>query len=235
MTDVLPSGGDHRVLSRGLTGTLRGFLYAAAAASIGATLTTILEIDAFDRWVESGSGSALARLVEAEEASQGLLGVFSLASLVVAVLTIVWWYQAYQAIERSPLGERSWSAGWAVGGWFIPVANLIIPKLVLNEIDRSSASLDEGATEWRTRPLLAIANWWWAFWVISSLATAVGVTVIQVQLEADSLDPATYRSGLWIVAVGLATVTGAALCGAASIRVIGGRLIRPRSPIRPPL
>jgi hypothetical protein len=234
MTDSLPSGGEHRVLSRGLTGTLRGLLYAAAAASLGATLTTIREIDAFDTWVESGTAPALARLIEAEEASQGLLGVFSLVAMAVAVLTIVWWYQAYQAIERSPLGERSWSAGWAVGGWFIPFANLVIPKLVLNEIDRSSTALEEGVAEWRTRPLLAIANWWWAFWVLSSVATAMGAFIMQVQVEATTLDPSTYRSGLWMLAVGLATVTGAALCGAASIRVIGARLTRPRSPIRRP-
>lgn len=216
------------MLSGGLTGTLRGFLYAAAAASLAATLTTVREIEAFDAYIGSGTAGALSRLVQAEEASQGVLGVFSLAAIVVAVLTIVWWYQAYQAVERSPLGGRSWSAGWAVGGWFIPLANLIIPKLVLNEIDRSSVALDEGVAEWRDRPLLRVANWWWGFWVIGNLATTVGVSMVQLPVEDGRLDPSTYRAGLAMVAFGLAALTGAALCGAGSIRVIGARLRRPR-------
>lgn len=219
-----PSGG--RVLSPGLTGTLRWFFYGAAAVSLGASVTTYREIEHFDAYVADRSSQALARLLEAEQASEGLLGVFSLVALVVAVLTIIWWYQAYQTVEdRAPLLEgRSWSAGWAIGGWFIPIANLIIPKLVLNEIDRASSSLDVGLPTWKEHRLAPASNWWWASWVFGSLSLSFGVSVIQAQLERGTFDAPIYRSGLWMLLTGLAVLTVAALCAAATIRVIGERL-----------
>ena len=29
--------------------------------------------------------------------------------------------------------ERKWTEGWAIGGWFIPIANLVLPFLVIKE------------------------------------------------------------------------------------------------------
>lgn len=228
MTEPVPATGEPRTVSRGLTSTLRWFLYGAAAASLGATVTTYREIGAFDEYLARGTPTAEAAWDAAVQASEGLLGVFSLAATVVAVLTIVWWYQAYLVVERLDPPGRSWSAGWAIGGWFIPIANLIIPKMVLNEIDRASVVVDEGTSEWRQRRLLPAANWWWAFWVFASLTMTVGISVLQAQAERGALDPDAYRSGLWLLGIGLAAVTGAAFAGAASIRVIGSRLSPPR-------
>ena len=45
---------------------------------------------------------------------------------------------AYRSLNRSGAEGRSWSSGWAVGGWFIPLAALVIPRLVLSEIERIS-------------------------------------------------------------------------------------------------
>jgi hypothetical protein len=113
-----------------------------------------------------------------------------------------------------------------VGCWFIPVANFIIPKLVLNEIDRVSAAAEEGSLEWRRRPLLATAAWWWGCFVAASLVLAAGTGITTDQFDRGITDAALYRSGLWLTALGLAIDVAAALFAAASLRVFGSRLAR---------
>ncbi len=146
--------------------------------------------------------------------------------IVLAVLTIIWWYQSYQAIEKTGATDRTWSAGWAVGGWFIPFANFVIPKLVLNEVDRVSAAAEEGSTEWRGRRLLPSANMWWVFLVIGGVLLGVGGTITNEQLEGFRFDADQYRTGLWFTILGLAADVPAALFGAASVRVLGERINR---------
>lgn len=221
---TIPPQGAHRTLAPGLTGTLRGFFYATAAAALAAALALWNEARRFDA-VASGS-SGLGRLADAEEVSEGVVGVFSLCALVVAVLTIIWWYQAYQAVERTGAARRRWSAGWAVGGWFIPFANLIIPKLVLNEIDRVSAAATDGVDGWSRRPVTATVNWWWGCFVTGSLLLGSGTSIAADQVERGLPDPDLYSTGLSASAFGFAVSVAAALLGAAALRLIGDRLHR---------
>ena len=220
-----PAAGLHRTVSPGLTGTLRGFYYAAAATGLGAAVATVNEARRFAAMVRGDLGS-VGRLADAEEVSVGLTGLFGLCAMVLAVLTIIWWYQAYQAVERTGVTGRSWSAGWAIGGWFIPAANLIIPKLVLNEIDRGSAAAEADSLEWRRRPLLTTANWWWGCFVAGSILLGAGTGITGDQVERGIVDAGLYRSGLWLTAIGIAVQVAAALFAAASIRVFGSRLTR---------
>jgi hypothetical protein len=222
-----PASGPHRTVSRGLTGTIRGFLYAAAATSLAGVLATYNELGKFNDFKDGTGRSAAARLSDAEEVSGGVLGLFALTGVVLAVLVVIWWYQSYQAIERTGAAGRSWSSGWAIGGWFIPVGNFVIPKLVLNEIDRVSGAAEAGlVTEWRSRPLLANANLWWGFFVAGGILLGIGANITTAQIESLSFDADMYRIGLWLTLLGLAADVPAALFGAASVRVFGERLNR---------
>lgn len=215
----------HRSVSPGLLGTLRGFLYATAATALGGAIATAGLVSAYDEF-RTGSASAVARLADAEEVSDSLLSLFAVAAFVALVLAIIWWYQAMQAIGRVAVAGRSWTPGWAIGGWFIPIANLIIPKLVLDEIDRVSAAAEEGSTEWKQRRTLPLAHIWWVVFVIGGVVLAIGTTITADQLDRLIPDPARYRVGLWLTAAGLVGYCAAALLGTAALRVIGGRLSR---------
>lgn len=216
----------HRTVSRGLTGTLRGFLYAAAGIALAAAFAVFNEARAFEAWWE-GTGT-LGALTAAEEATLGIDGVLTLASLTIAVLAIVWWYQAYLAIQRlEPSGLR-WSPGWAIGGWFIPFANLIIPKRVLDEVDRVSGAAEAGTIDgWRERATLRVAAVWWGFWVAAVVLRGVGIVMTQSQLLPEAtFDGGVYASGLRFSLVGLVALCVAALSGAAALRILGERLGR---------
>jgi hypothetical protein len=223
------STGTHRTVSRGLTGALRGFLYAAAAIALAGVFAVFNEARAFEAWwSSSGSAALLDQLTAAEEAVLGIDGLLTLSSLTVAVLVIVWWYQAYLAIRRlEPSGLR-WSPGWAIGGWFIPFANLVIPKRVFDEVDRVSAAAEDGLVEgWQGRPRLRVAAVWWGFWVAAAVLRAMGFFMTRSQLLPEAtFDGGIYASGLRFSIVGLAALCVAALCLAAALRVLGERLGR---------
>ena len=217
----------HRILTPGLTGTLRGFYYAAAAIAAAAVFALINEARAFDTWSGPGGGGTLSALARAEESRSAIEGFLGLATLVIVVLTIIWWYQAARAIEHTTTAGRTWTPGWAIGGWFIPFANLVIPKLVLNQIDRVSGAADEGTTEWKERRVMSIIHAWWVFWLAAVLLRGFGIVIAAAQLAPGAiLDPVAYASALKLQVVGMGAIAVAALFAAASLRVLGNRLHR---------
>ncbi|GAA4593057.1 hypothetical protein BJY16_000838 [Actinoplanes octamycinicus] len=65
--------------------------------------------------------------------SLGYLGVF----LFTVVTFLVWLHRA--SVNLWTTGHRlKWRPGWTIGAWFIPLANLVLPLLVVREIDQRS-------------------------------------------------------------------------------------------------
>jgi hypothetical protein len=168
----------------------------------------------------------------------GAAGFLGLVSLVLFILLLVWGSQAYHSLARSGAEGRSWSAGWAVGGWFIPLAGAVIPRLVLSEIERISHP-DNGPVpvgeRWRRQPLLGIGLAWWLLLMAAGVVCAAGIGVIGagtlvVGEGADAVtsitDGVLYRNGLVVVAAGMALAGVAQLLGAAYYRALGERLLR---------
>ena len=105
----------------------------------------------------------------------GAAGFLGLVGLVLFILLLVWGSQAYRSLARSGAEGRSWSPGWAVGGWFIPLAGAVIPRLVLSEIERI-AHPDNGpppvGERWRRQPLLGIGLAWWLLLIAAGVVAA---------------------------------------------------------------
>ena len=58
------------------------------------------------------------------------------------------------------------SPGWAVGYYFVPVANLWKPYQAMVEIWKATAS----PWTWQQEPGSALLGWWWTFWILTNLA-----------------------------------------------------------------
>jgi hypothetical protein len=143
-----------------------------------------------------------------------------------AALTLTWWYRAYRAVVGSGAIGLRWSPRWAVGGWFIPIGNLVIEKMVLDEIDRVSSAVHAGEQSWRSRRLMALTGWWWGFWAGGLVLGIYGTRLVSGQIDAPTFDANSYRMGLVALLVTHATSTIAAFLGAASLRVLGERMNR---------
>lgn len=152
-------------------------------------------------------------LVEALVALPG-----AIAGIAAAVLVIVWCYRARKNLDAFPGAAPSLGPGWAVGGWFVPFANLVIPYRVVAQIARASL--------WRSRTPRYVMLWWaaWLAYLLggSGMAVVEGVASLDLPLEPQTtadiqLYVDYYGSGL---PVRMVTLILGAVAAAALITVI---------------
>ncbi|MCX4694949.1 DUF4328 domain-containing protein [Streptomyces sp. NBC_01408] len=102
----------------------------------------------------------------------GLAGILQvLALLSIAAVFIVWFYRVRCNAEIFRRDGFSQSRGWAIGGWFIPFANLVMPYRTAKQIWAASTQLgpDGASRQVSTAPLTA----WWLVWVLSQVVSQV--------------------------------------------------------------
>lgn len=204
-----PSTGPRRFLSMGLTGTLMGFQIATgvmAALASGFYITTY-------RIFKSQSSSP-SDAFDVANAADGLAAIALLLAIVVFVLIVIWLNQAYDSAASRGATGTTWSSGWAVGGWFIPFANLVIPKLVFNEIDRMSLaelSPEPIGAEWKSKPRTVVGDMWWVLYVAGTIGGFAAGYITDV-------------NGLILVAAIYMVIGVGFFLGAATIRQVGQRL-----------
>ena len=94
-------------------------------------------------------------------------------ALAIFVLLIIWLYRAAKNNEALGRLNPRLSPAWAIWGWIIPVANLVIPFIVMDDVWRGAdPSIARGDPGWRRSSTLG-AIWAW-------LVTAVIFTVPSV-------------------------------------------------------
>jgi hypothetical protein len=132
------------------------------------------------RSAQPGDFGAVDDFISAEDLLGATAGAGTLLALVLFVLLIIWMWQAHRVSDQfQPLGRR-WGVGWTIGGWFIPLANLVIPKLVMNEIQRTAiAPLRDGKLkdDWQREDETLACDLWWFAWVVGVIAIRVGASM----------------------------------------------------------
>lgn len=95
-------------------------------------------------------------LYNAASVTQGITLVATIA------VYLCWlWRVRTNAEVFEPHGHRM-KRGWAIGGWFVPIGNLWLPRRVVVDVWTASAL---PGTRVRTTPV----NAWWTLWIISLL------------------------------------------------------------------
>jgi hypothetical protein len=217
-------------LSKGLSGTLQGFLWATAGFAVIAAPVALATLVNFNDYWDTPVGSraeaiALDDFANTEDTMVGLQGGMWLSWIVAWILMIIWANSAHKTTQRLGAGDRQWSSGWTVGGWFIPVANLIIPKLVITEIEQIAGAPRRNGrvdAEWRRRPAAAIGWVWWVLMMAGLVAVGIGMALVPDVTEEFSAD--TVRASYLLRTVGFALVAGGGVCGALYVRRISNRL-----------
>ena len=79
----------------------------------------------------------LQRLLAADDAVQGAIVAHLLVAIALAVTFITWQFR--HAKNAQALGERGGlGPGWAIGGWFIPIGNYVLPAVQIHQSSRLS-------------------------------------------------------------------------------------------------
>lgn len=168
------------------------------------SLLTPAEIGRFALWATATVGVVTALLyagwtfrvddpeLRFEGAELDLAGVARSATFVLLGLVaftglafVTWAVRAYRNLPALGINERRYWTIWLVVGWIIPGANLLVPKLLVDDIWRASspdAPID-GADEWHRRPVASIVNRWWCSFLVTPAIVVLGVVTARGGLD----------------------------------------------------
>jgi Domain of unknown function (DUF4328) len=111
-----------------------------------------------------------------------------------AAFFVAWTFRAYKNATALGAQRPRFGAGWAIGGWFVPILALWRPKQIINDIWRASDPNDPPISRnWHDRGVPGLFNAWWALYLIGNFADQ-----LSGRLGSDTLarDRASARWGL---------------------------------------
>jgi Domain of unknown function (DUF4328) len=121
------------------------------------------------------SGGDVFSYLDGEEDRQGGL-VFLL--FFTGITFIGWTRASYVKTQRLGATDLRYSPTWAVLAWFIPLANLVIPKQIMNDVWRASdpALPAHGETGWKMNRVNWLVDLWWIAFVVAAFGLNISTT-----------------------------------------------------------
>jgi len=149
---TVPTTGSARTTTlRGLAGTASVLVWVAVLGPLSMSASS-LSFGWSQRTAPARIGMALM--------GGGL--VFNLLSFLVAgVVVLVWLSRARANADALYPAPHRLAAGWAVGGWFVPIGNLVIPMIVVTDVVKASNPAGRSIPE---------CGLWWTGWIGGNLA-----------------------------------------------------------------
>ena len=146
-------------------GTTVVALLAIQIVCLGAEAVTLLRRISLLSEIRSGSYSKVGQVRGADAAVNTTEAIVSLLFVTTVVFWCVWQHHAQYNATRLASGPLQFTPGWAVGWWFIPIANLWKPFQTVRELWKAS----HGGDAWRTLGTWPLIGWWWAIWIASNV------------------------------------------------------------------
>ncbi|MGW7476455.1 DUF4328 domain-containing protein [Streptomyces cyaneofuscatus] len=153
------------------------------------------------------------RVRSADHLHDTLTDVQSTVFLVTGILFILWFHRTRRNAEVFDPSVQKMGPGWAVGGWFVPVANLWFPYRVADGIWTGSAPI--GPEGGRTAVPRALLNFWWALWIATLLSDQ-----ITARAQDTSMEPGQQAHALALVAAADALEIAAAVLAILFVRAL---------------
>jgi len=149
---------------RSLTGIATALTWLFAAHIV---LTAVLIIGVFNHLRVLGDNEAGGLVFDTKAVNDAnalpaaMLILSGLVGLTIFVLLIIWLYRAAKNNEALGRQNPRLGPGWAIGGWFIPIAWWVIPFIIMDDVWRGAdPSIARGDPNWRRSSTLA-AIWAW--------------------------------------------------------------------------
>ncbi|MGY6501495.1 MAG: DUF4328 domain-containing protein [Acidimicrobiales bacterium] len=189
--------------SDGLARAIRIMSGLVAVASVLLVSGNIRAAGAFRTWWDAPPWEQQGAFDEWMRVDNGVNSwniIFVVAWLTTVVLVMVWSNKAHKYLQWVRPGPRRWSSGWTVGGWFVPVANIVIPRLVLNELERVARHPAPTPSHPTPSPapvkLRPVGLVWWCSFVLVWLLHHTGTALAPRPLAYESLGrPETMTGG----------------------------------------
>jgi multisubunit Na+/H+ antiporter MnhC subunit len=164
---------------RGLTTALTWLFSVHIALTVVLIIGVIHHLSVLSDNEQSGFVTDSKVVNDANSLPAAMIFLSGLVGLATFVLLIVWLYRAAKNNEALGRQNPRLGPGWAIGGWFIPIAWWVIPFIILDDVWRGSdPSVARGDPNWRRSSTLG-AIWAWLvtaviFIVPSAIASSGG-------------------------------------------------------------
>ncbi|MFI9625444.1 DUF4328 domain-containing protein [Streptomyces sp. NPDC052042] len=157
-------------------------------------------------FLDGGSGAVAGKAAIAEADRVDLLylgaGLLQILTMLAAVVVfIIWFHRVRMNAELFDASAQPMAAGWAIGAWFVPVANLVLPRRIAGGI--WAASSPTGPDGVRRAVPTTVMNAWWGMWVGSLLFARYASGV---DWRAEEVEEIVHSTGLVMVADALDVV-----------------------------
>jgi uncharacterized protein DUF4328 len=166
-----------------------------------------------------GAGLQLAVLLHA-----GVAAIFNLLVLIATIVVfLIWEHRANSNLRPLGVPRPEFSSRWAVGSWFVPFLNLVVPFQIVRYIWRKSdpdtVKADGVSGPWNYSGADEFTlKAWWGFWIATGI---VGRFSERISLRAKELSEYTFASWAGIIASTLAII--AALLAISVVRSVTAR------------
>lgn len=102
---------------------------------------------------------------------------FTLVFVICVVLVAIWIHRAHANLHDAGMESLEFTPGWAVGWYFIPIANLFKPFQAMRELWNASRGeqyqfADETPSE---------VKWWWAAWIMGNILSNIGTRLLWME------------------------------------------------------
>jgi hypothetical protein len=181
-----------------------------AAGVLGAALAN--RISVIEDFKAGDFSDILQRANDADDFVSGSAAFYGLTQLAIVVLFIIWQFRAAKNNEALYRPRPRFTPGWSIGGWFIPVANLVIPLLIVQDLWRGATpSTPRGDPRWRSARGSWLVGVWWAAWLVSLLRYGASNAGLHDGGSLDDLQTSNTVALVGVVATAIAAVLAASV------------------------
>jgi hypothetical protein len=214
---------------RGRANAVVGLLIANVAWSLVSIGAVLGELDILERARDGRFVSEAEALASDDRVrTAGTIGL--VLNIVTIVAWLVWQHRGQRNLSRLGVRQLQFTPAWAVGWWFVPIANLWKPYQSVRELWRASrAGVDDAlrAGE-RTWPVI---GWWWGVWLASNITLRLSVSMdrqatLDDYIGSDHVD--LVQEALSITAAILAIAIVRSITRGQEQRIAAGAVVPPR-------
>lgn len=155
----------------------------------------------------------------------GMLVLYVLLVLAAGVVFIVWQFR-HAANAQARRGSLGLGPGWAIGGWFIPVANYVLPAIQLHQSARASdPETGPGPSPGSGGRAPGVIIAWALAYALGNIVFAVGVAIYSSGIDEMGFvnDPDAMTTGDRLGATGMLIVAAAAVLAILMVRKLSAR------------
>jgi len=115
----------------------------------------------------------LAEVQDSKDTALAVNSVLIWVILAAGIVWLVWQHRAHSNLSSLGVAGLKYTPGWAVGWWFIPFANVVLPFLTVRELWKASDP-ESGSTEWLAQRTIPLLGFWWAGWLLTQVLFQIG-------------------------------------------------------------